>query len=90
MHPIPFLPLLILGLFAFAAPLTSAAPSPIVHQVHEARDRVPLGWTRRSRVGRTFEIPMSIALTQSNLHRLEDYLNEVSHPQSGKYGKVSC
>ncbi|KAI9714044.1 MAG: hypothetical protein M1820_000774 [Bogoriella megaspora] len=71
---------LLLAAGAIASPLTS-------HVTHESRRHVPSGWTKRSQLQRNAVLPMRIALTQSNLDRTYEYLNDVSHPSSPNYGK---
>lgn len=67
---------------------TSAIASPILHHViHEKRDRLPLGWSKRSRLEGHLIIPMRVALTQSNLHRGEKFLMDVADPESPNYGR---
>ncbi|KAF8888934.1 peptidase S8/S53 domain-containing protein [Gymnopilus junonius] len=72
-----FLALLLLGVVARAL-------SPYV--LHEKRAALPSGWN----VGRRFDadevLPLRFGLRQSNLNKLEDWLLEVSHPESSKYG----
>ena len=77
------------GAFAAGVLLSLTTASPVVapHVVHEKRDSLPQGWVRRYSVDGTAELPMRIAITQSNLDRGHDWLMEVSHPESNKYGK---
>ena len=76
------------SLFALAALVVSAVAAPSGKYVlHEKRERTPLGWWKRSKIQAHEVLPMRIALTQSNLDKLDDYLMEVSHPTSEKYGK---
>ncbi|KAG9594897.1 subtilisin-like protein, partial [Aureobasidium melanogenum] len=55
--------------------------------IHEKRDVTPMGWSKGERLDRRALIPMKIALTQRNLDRAAEYLHEVSHPESSKYGQ---
>ncbi|KAF3938743.1 Aorsin [Dactylella cylindrospora] len=55
--------------------------------VHESRKSLPLGWHRDSRLSGELRIPVKIGLTQANLHRAEELLLQVSHPDSPAYGK---
>ena len=77
-----FLSLLAIGSFA-----VSSFSFPTSHVVHERRLSVPDGWRRGERLELHRLLPVSIALKQSNLDRLDDYLMEVSHPQSEEFGK---
>jgi len=65
----------------------SASPLSSPHVVHEKRNSIPHGWAKRNKLDRRAILPMRIALTQENLHKGEEWLMEVSHPESGKYGK---
>lgn len=55
--------------------------------VHERRDAAPSGWRPVRRASAGLKLPLRIALTQPNLADLDDYLLEVSHPESPSYGK---
>lgn len=73
----------------FAA-CVSAAPASVVrdaHVLHESRDSLPFGWRPAAKLHPDSHIPMRIALTQSNLHRAEEFLMEVSHPDSPLFGQ---
>ncbi|KAI9001568.1 subtilisin-like protein [Trametes punicea] len=73
---------LVLGLTsatAFASPLTPRVP-------HESRSALPRGWAPVRRAESDFVMPLRIGLIQSNLHALEEYLLDVSHPESANYG----
>ena len=75
-------------LFAVAAFAASVLAAPSAHYVvHEKRSLVPTGWQKGERLSSTHILPMRIALTQSNLDKMDGYLYEVSHPTSDKYGK---
>lgn len=57
------------------------------HVVHERREQLPTNWARSNELrGDTF-LPVRIALTQNNLDNAEQYLMDVSHPDSPNYGK---
>ena len=76
------------SLLALGALVASVLAAPSTKYVrHEKRDRAPAGWWKTSKLEKTNALPMKIALTQSNIHKLEDYLMEVSHPTSEKFGK---
>ncbi|GJF00417.1 subtilisin-like protein [Phanerochaete sordida] len=55
--------------------------------VHESRRSLPTGWTPIRRADPDLVLPLRIGLTQSNLHLIEEYLLDVSHPSSPNYGK---
>ena len=63
-----------------------ALPS-VNHVLHEKRDRLPPGWEQHEKLQGSEVLPMKIALTQSNLDKAEEYLMEVSHPDSPNFGK---
>lgn len=65
---------------SFAAPSTN-------HVLHEKRHNIPAGWRRVEKLDGTEVLPIRIALTQSNLDRTDEYLMQVSHPESGRYGQ---
>ncbi|KAL9608371.1 MAG: hypothetical protein Q9167_006785 [Letrouitia subvulpina] len=75
----------IISLSALVA-VSLALPS-FNHVVHEKRDRLPLGWKQREKLQGSAVLPMRIALAQSNLEKAEEYLLEVSHPDSPNFGK---
>jgi tripeptidyl-peptidase-1 len=65
---------------------TLAAPrSP--HVLDEKRCITPWGWVEAEKLEGHEVLSMKIALTISNMNKLEEYLMEVSHPQSEKYSK---
>ncbi|KAF5315002.1 hypothetical protein D9619_007273 [Psilocybe cf. subviscida] len=69
-----------------------AAPSPpsrraVTHVLHEKRAMDPVDWEISHRLDPDKVLPMRFGLTQSNLHRVEELLMEVSHPESAKYGQ---
>lgn len=70
------------------ASVAIAAPSKrFSHVVHEKRAFEPIDWIQDRRLEATKVLPMRIGLTQQNLHRLEEMLLSVSHPESAKYGQ---
>ena len=76
------------SLLAFGALIAGVVAAPSArHVLHEKRDRVPHGWEKHSRLEAGSVLPMKIALTQSNMDKLEDHLMEVSHPSSEKFGQ---
>lgn len=65
-----------------------AVPSPRSHHVvHEKRAAEPVQWSKTRRLEPDTVLPMRFGLTQRNMHRVEDLLMEVSHPESPKYGQ---
>ncbi|KAI4161597.1 MAG: hypothetical protein LQ342_004738 [Letrouitia transgressa] len=75
----------VISLSAFVA-VSLALPS-FNHVVHEKRDRLPLGWKQHKKLQDSAVLPMRIALAQSNLEKAEEYLLEVSNPDSLNFGK---
>lgn len=75
--------------FAASTLFAHCFASPVVapHLIHEKRDSLPHGWVKRYAVDGNAELPMRIALTQNNLHNAHDWLMDVSHPESDKYGR---
>ena len=75
-------------LSVFLASYAAAVPSPRAnHVVHEARAVEPLDWVLSRRLEADKVLPMRFGLVQQNIHRLEELLLEVSHPESPKYGQ---
>lgn len=74
---------LLLAACAIAAPSRRA----VVHVVHERRAAEPLSWTQDRRLDPFKILPMRFGLAQQNMHRLEELLMEVAHPESPKYGQ---
>ena len=80
------MPLIFKSLFCLTLSFVAAAlASPRV--VHERRDAAPSGWTPVRRADADVKLPLRIALAQPNLASLDEYLLEVSHPDSPNYGK---
>lgn len=64
------------------------SPSPANrYVVHERRNLLPSGFVTRERLDPSVKIPLRIGLKQRNLHLASQLLDEVSHPQSGKYAR---
>ncbi|KAL8809289.1 MAG: hypothetical protein Q9200_003542 [Gallowayella weberi] len=77
-----------LSLFTFSALVASSLAAPSGdHVLHEKRNRLPPGWQYHEKIKSTEMLPMRIALTQSNLDKADDFLMDVSHPDSPNYGK---
>ena len=77
-----------LSLFSALIGVAAAAPSrrsPLV--LHEKRAAEPLDWVPMSRLDSNKVLPMRFGLAQQNLHRVEEMLMAVSHPESPTYGK---
>lgn len=74
-------------IFATLVVAVSASPISINHVVHERRSVPPENWRKHSRLHPATVFPIRIGLTQQNLHRAEDFINEVSHPDSPYYGQ---
>ncbi|KAH9858769.1 subtilisin-like protein [Lenzites betulinus] len=55
--------------------------------LHEYRRSLPSGWSLHRRADPGATLPLSIALAQSNIHSLEDYLLDIADPESPNYGK---
>ncbi|KIK97958.1 hypothetical protein PAXRUDRAFT_135153 [Paxillus rubicundulus Ve08.2h10] len=77
---LPFV-LLSLGLAANADPTST----PWV--LHEQRSHIPPGWARARKHDASAAIPLRFALVQPNIDNIEEYLYDVSHPDSPNYGK---
>ena len=57
------------------------------HALHEKRDTPTRNWMKRGAVARELKMPMRIGMKQSNLHRADALLAEISDPASSKYGQ---
>lgn len=70
------------------ASVVAAVPSRrFNHVVHEKRAMDPIDWIQDRRLEADRILPMRIGLTQQNLHRVEEILMSVAHPQSPSYGQ---
>jgi tripeptidyl-peptidase I len=67
--------------------LTRASPESDPYAIHEKRSSAPIGWEKRERLNNNTILPVSIALAQENLEKGYDWLMDVSHPSSSKYGQ---
>lgn len=65
--------------------LASVTLSPLV--LHERRSNTPYGWSLHRRADPDAVIPLTFALAQSNVERLEEYLLDIADPTSPSYGK---
>ncbi|RDI89307.1 hypothetical protein Vi05172_g412 [Venturia inaequalis] len=74
-------------ILSFASNVFSS-PYPAVHHIlHEKRHSAPPQWEKRSKLDTRTVVPVRIALNQRNLHKAEDFIYDVSHPKSLKYGQ---
>ena len=65
-----------------------AVPSPPSdHIVHETRAAEPIHWAKTGRLDSNRVLPMRFGLAQQNLHKLEEMLMSVSHPESPRYAQ---
>lgn len=64
-----------------------ASPIGISHSLHEKRSVVPRGWEKKDVLDRRAVLPMRVGLSQRNLDKGWQWLEEVSHPTSEKYGQ---
>jgi tripeptidyl-peptidase-1 len=80
-----FSPLIVCGLLteALAAPTANTRR----HVVHERREKFPINWEKTTTLHGDSFLPMRIALTQSNLDKADEFLMDVSHPDSRNFGK---
>ncbi|TBU33294.1 subtilisin-like protein [Dichomitus squalens] len=80
---------LFIGLASAVAGVACTSTSPLLSRriLHERRGAVPQGWSLHRRADPDTVIPLSIALRQSNLGNLDDYLLEIADPTSPKYGQ---
>ena len=87
-NPLMFITYLKLLLFAVLLGVALAAPSRrSPHVLHETRALEPLDWVPVGRLDSNKVLPMRFGLVQQNLHRVEEMLRAVSHPESPTYGK---
>jgi len=72
-----------------ASLLLTACANPVLspYVIHEKRHRVPSGWSIARRYNSASILPLRFGLTQSNLHRIDEFLNDVAHPHSPNYSK---
>ena len=85
---LPFTMYLNLSLFATLIGIAVAVPSRrSPHILHETRATEPFDWVPVGRLDSNKILPMRFGLAQQNLHRVEEMLMAVSHPESPTYGK---
>lgn len=78
-------------LLAAVATFTACLAAPAAHNfvLHEKRGGSPHQWTKRNRAHPEEILPVRIGLVQSNLHKAEEYILDVSDPSSPNFGKCS-
>ncbi|EPS94928.1 hypothetical protein FOMPIDRAFT_1025983 [Fomitopsis schrenkii] len=64
-----------------------AVPAPAGHVVHETRAHLPRGWAPVRRAEPDMVLPFRVGLVQPNLEYIEEYIMDVSHPESANFGK---
>lgn len=69
------------------AVVSLAEPTLSPYNVHEKRSAIPIGWSHTRRHESAATLPLRIALKQSNIESIDEYLYDVSHPESANYGK---
>ncbi|KAI1823255.1 peptidase S8/S53 domain-containing protein [Xylaria intraflava] len=57
------------------------------HVIHEKRDVTPAHWVKVAGVSGSAPLNLRFALKQSNLERAEEYMRDVSHPESKNFGQ---
>ncbi|KAF8990974.1 peptidase S8/S53 domain-containing protein [Cyathus striatus] len=67
--------------------VTSAFAEPVPYVLHEKRSRIPGGWTAIRRHEHSATLPLRFGLKQSNLHKLDEFLLDIAHPDSSNYGR---
>lgn len=73
---------------AHAKPLSNLPrPRSSPHVVHEEVAPYQGEWSKAYRLHETATLPVRIGLAQQNLHRAEEFINNVAHPESPNYGK---
>jgi tripeptidyl-peptidase I len=65
--------------------LATAKPLLWPYTIHEKRHHLPPGWSLVRRHDSSSILPLRFGLTQSNLHKLDEFLNDVAHPDSPNY-----
>lgn len=67
-------------------PVAFAIPTINRHVVHEERSIIPAGWEKQGRLPQHVVLPVRIGLTQSNLDKAYDVLEDISNAESPNYG----
>ncbi|KAI9063709.1 subtilisin-like protein [Trametes sanguinea] len=80
---------ILVALLGVVATLTDtlASSPPSRRILHERRTSPPHGWLPRRRADPDTVLPLNIALRQSNVYHLDDYLLDVADPDSPNYGR---
>lgn len=76
-----------LAVAADAKPLDQLRQRTSRHVVHEEMSRSLSAWGKSHRIHQTSTLPVRIGLTQQNLHRAEEFIYDVAHPESPNYGR---
>ncbi|CAA7270109.1 unnamed protein product [Cyclocybe aegerita] len=66
--------------------LSSGVAAQASYIPHETRSHIPAGWILARRYETSELLPLRFGLKQSNMDRLEEMLNDISHPESPNYG----
>ncbi|WYZ39383.1 hypothetical protein EsH8_III_001297 [Colletotrichum jinshuiense] len=76
-------------LFTALAAVSTANPVSRSHShvVHEEKHPARREWVKNHRLHTMARLPVRIGLAQSNLHRANEFMNNVAHPDSPNYGK---
>ncbi|KAI3322798.1 subtilisin-like protein [Xylariaceae sp. AK1471] len=67
--------------------LALGLPTTTERVVHEKREGAPEHWTKISSARGDTPLDLRFALKQSNLERAEEYMRDVSHPESKNFGR---
>ncbi|KAI0833489.1 subtilisin-like protein [Trametes gibbosa] len=80
---------LLLVIVAIIVAAIAGIPSPSLarHVLHERLHTLPPRWSLHRRADPDTTLPLSIALKQSNIDQLDDYLLDVADPHSPNYGQ---
>ncbi|KAH9950540.1 peptidase S8/S53 domain-containing protein [Amylocystis lapponica] len=81
--PLPTPRVVALTLCLFVVGVLSLSP----RVVHESRRSLPHSWAPVRRAEPRMVLPLRVGLKQSNLASIEEYVMDVSHPDSPNYGK---
>lgn len=78
------------SILTLCALITGAIAAPAIisngHVVHERRERLPASWNKEAGVHGDSRIPLRVGLKQNNLDLADEYLMDISHPDSPNYG----
>lgn len=76
-------------LVAVALAFSSVVAEPLLSRsvVHERRNALPPGWSTAGAAPADATMRLRLGLAQRNMHKLDEYLLDVSHPESPNYGK---